>query len=145
MKFDVWVLFKSLPENSSFIKNDKNKWYLTRKLCIFIVISRWNLLTTGNVSEKSCRENHNTHFVFSNIFPKTVPFRRYCVRLWLVRQATAENIIWRLHITRGILKVTDTLSEYKILTAFPQQQWLDENVSMLLLSPYFLQKCANIK
>jgi len=29
-----------------------------------------------NVSDKSCGENHNTHFVFSNIFPKIVPFVR---------------------------------------------------------------------
>jgi len=30
-----------------------------------------------NVSDKSCRENQNTHFVFSNfIFSKIVPFMR---------------------------------------------------------------------
>jgi len=23
-----------------------------------------------NVSDKSCRENQNTHFVFTNVFPK---------------------------------------------------------------------------
>jgi len=28
------------------------------------------------VSDKSCRENQNTHFMFSNVFPKIVPFMR---------------------------------------------------------------------
>jgi len=27
-----------------------------------------------NVSDKTCRGNQNTHFVFSNFFPKIVPF-----------------------------------------------------------------------
>ena len=27
-----------------------------------------------NVSDKSCRENQNTHCMFSNIFPKIMPF-----------------------------------------------------------------------
>jgi len=27
-----------------------------------------------NVSDKNCRENENTHFVFSNCFSKLVPF-----------------------------------------------------------------------
>jgi len=29
-----------------------------------------------NVSDKSCSENQNTHFVFGNFFPKIVPFAR---------------------------------------------------------------------
>jgi len=29
-----------------------------------------------NVSDVSCRENRNTYFVFSNFFPKIVPFMR---------------------------------------------------------------------
>jgi len=31
-------------------------------------ISCWIRLRTRNVSDKSCRENQNTHFVFSNLF-----------------------------------------------------------------------------
>jgi hypothetical protein len=33
-----------------------------------------------SVSDKSCRENENTHSVFSNIFPKIVPFLKECGR-----------------------------------------------------------------
>jgi len=29
-----------------------------------------------NVSDKSCTENQNTHSVFSDFFPKIVPFMR---------------------------------------------------------------------
>jgi hypothetical protein len=42
----------------------------------FFIISRWILLIMRNVSDKSCTDNRNTHFVFSNFFPKIVPFMR---------------------------------------------------------------------
>jgi len=29
-----------------------------------------------NVSDKRCRENQNTHFMFDNFFPKILPFVR---------------------------------------------------------------------
>jgi len=29
-----------------------------------------------NVVDKRCRENQNTHFVYSNFFSKIVPFKR---------------------------------------------------------------------
>ena len=41
----------------------------------FMTISR-GILRMRNVSDKSCRENQNTYFVFNNIFPKIVPFMR---------------------------------------------------------------------
>jgi len=43
----------------------------------FFIISRSVLLRVGNVSDKSCRENQNTHSVFSNFF-----FSRKLYRLW---------------------------------------------------------------
>jgi hypothetical protein len=47
------------------------------------------------------------------------------------RQATDDNIIWRMHIARWVAKAADTHSEYVILIAFPQQEWLSEHASML--------------
>ena len=41
---------------------------------IFLIISRLVLFRMRNVSNKSCRKNQNTHFVFSNSFPRIVPF-----------------------------------------------------------------------
>jgi len=41
-----------------------------------MIISRLILLRMRNISDKSCRENQNTHFVFSDFFPNIVPFMR---------------------------------------------------------------------
>jgi hypothetical protein len=50
--------------------------YLHEYLCMFMIISRSILLRMRNVSDKSCRENQNTHFCFLSFFPKIVPFVR---------------------------------------------------------------------
>ena len=42
----------------------------------FFIKSRSFPFRMRNVSDKSCRENQNTHFVFSNFFSKIVPFMR---------------------------------------------------------------------
>jgi hypothetical protein len=42
--------------------------------CIFLIISRPVLLRMRNVSDKSCRENQNTHIVFSNFFSQILLF-----------------------------------------------------------------------
>jgi hypothetical protein len=39
-------------------------------LCTFMVTSRLILLGMRNVSDRSCRENQNTHFMFNNVFPE---------------------------------------------------------------------------
>jgi hypothetical protein len=68
---------KVCRDNSSFIK------FLTRMtdalhedLFIFMIISRSIFLRMGNIPDESCRENQNTYFMFSNFFPKIVPFMR---------------------------------------------------------------------
>jgi hypothetical protein len=48
---------------------------LHEDLSIFMTTSRSILLRMRNL-DKSCRENQNTHFVFSNMFQKIVPFMR---------------------------------------------------------------------
>ena len=45
--------------------------------------------------------------------------------------ATDEGIIWRMRIACWIPKATETDSEYVILIALPQQQWLHERGSLL--------------
>jgi len=43
----------------------------------------------GNVSDKCCRENQNTHFVFSEFFENLVIYvKKYCT----AGQATDENM-----------------------------------------------------
>jgi hypothetical protein len=105
---------------------------LREDLSTFLIASRSVLLRMRNVSDKSCRENQNTYFAFSNFF-----FRKSC-RVWdnverygRIRQSTDDNIIQRMHFAFWTTKVTDTHSECVILVAFPRQQWLGERATML--------------
>jgi len=44
--------------------------------CTIMIIYRSFLLRMRNVLDHNCREDQNTHFTFSNFFPKIVPFMR---------------------------------------------------------------------
>ena len=48
----------------------------TRDVSACDMISRSLLLRISNVSDESCRDNQNTHFVFNNCIPKVVSFMR---------------------------------------------------------------------
>jgi hypothetical protein len=61
-------------------KFDENNRYtdiLQEDLCVFMRISLSVLPRMRKVSHKHCREKKNTLFVFSNVFPKIMPFMRY--------------------------------------------------------------------
>ena len=63
----------------------------------------------GNVSDKSCRENQNTHFMFNKFFPQKS--RRLCdnvEKYCRAGQATDDNIA---SIACCITKAADTHSE----------------------------------
>jgi hypothetical protein len=47
------------------------------------------------------------------------------------RQATDDNTLRPMRFSCWITKATDTHSEYVILIAFPQLQWLRERSSLL--------------
>jgi hypothetical protein len=47
------------------------------------------------------------------------------------RQATEENIIWRMRFACWITKACSSHSQYVIITTFPRQHWLPERASML--------------
>ena len=83
-----------------------------------------------NMSGKSCKEN-KTHLIFSNVFQKIVPFTRYVEKTVRARQATGDNIIWRMRLACCIPEATDTHSEYVILITFLLQRQLHERASML--------------
>ena len=101
----------------------------------FVTVSRSILLRLRNVSGKSCRENQNTHFVFSN-FPKILPFLFWDNVEWhgSVLQATDDDIIRRVRIVCRVTKTTNTHLECVILTAFARQQWLRECAWLLRLN-----------
>jgi hypothetical protein len=76
MVFDIWTFFENLPGKFVF---DWNPTRITEALhedvFTFMTISRWIILRMRNLWIKSCRENQNTYFMFSNVF------RKSC-RLW---------------------------------------------------------------
>ena len=77
MKFDIWLFFENMSRKLNFHKNlTRVNGTLHEHQYTFLVIFRSVLLGMRNVSDKVCRENQNTHFVFNNFFSKIVPFTR---------------------------------------------------------------------
>jgi len=90
-------IFQYFPKFVEYVqasrKLDRNDEYSTWKPILFFIISRSFLLSIRNVSDKSCRENQNTKFIFNNFF-----FRKSCP-LWdntekyiTAGQATDDNM-----------------------------------------------------
>jgi hypothetical protein len=99
------------------------------------MISRWIVLRMGNISDKICRENQNTHFMFN-----TSLFQNWC-NLWenvtkygRARQARDVSIA-----KAWIAMATDMHTEYVIFIAFLWQQWFHECASM-----YYVQHNPSI-
>jgi len=86
-----------------------------------------------NVSDKSCKENQNTHFVFNNIyfFLKKRAVYEVTGGKKLVESGRSQMTIWHMRIACWIPKATNTHSGCVMLIAFPLQQWLQERASIL--------------
>ena len=86
-----------------------------------------------NVSDKSCRENQNT-LLCSVTFDFYENRASYEIILeYVVGSDRPQLTIFRMRLACWITKVMDTHSEYVILIALPQQQWLRERASELHL------------
>jgi len=98
-----------------------------------MITSRSAFLRIRNVSDKSCRENQNTCFMFSNIFflENRAVYEKECKNI--VEPGRSQMTIRCMRITWWINEVTDTHSKYVIIIVFPLLQWLRERASMLLL------------
>jgi len=95
----------------------------------FSIISCPFVLRIKNISDKSCTETRNTHFIFSSVF------RKSC-RLWnnvenVTQPGRPQMIIWRMRIACWIPKATNTHTSFVTIIAFPLQQWLNERASLL--------------
>ena len=92
---DIWGFFENLSRQFKLHYNlTRITGTLHEDLCTFVVIPRWILPRLRNVSDKRCRKNQNTHFMFNDFF-----IRKSC-RLWdnvkkyvTFRQATNDNIM----------------------------------------------------
>ena len=82
-----------------------------------------------NVSDKSCEENQNRHFMFSFFFPKILPFMRKNEKNTVEPEGPLRTIR-SMRFACMIPKAKNTQSEYVTLTAFPLQQWLHKRSSM---------------
>jgi hypothetical protein len=85
-----------------------------------------------NVSDKSCRENQNTKFMFSKFFFTPEIHAVYEI-MWkyFAERGRPRMTKWRMRIACWMPIPTDTHSEHVILIAFPLQQWLKEGASLL--------------
>jgi len=79
-----------------------------------------------HVSDKSCRENPNTHLILSLFFGKIVPFLDDVGKYGRAREVSDDNtcIIRRLRLAYWVAKAADIHSEYVILLPFARQEWL---------------------
>jgi hypothetical protein len=101
---------KSVEKIKVWFKPDNNNGTLHEDLCTFVIISRWILLRMGNISNKSCRENQNTHFMFNNFFRKSFRLWDNVKKYGTARQVTDDNITQRMRFACSITKATDTLT-----------------------------------
>ena len=84
-----------------------------------------------NVSDKRYKENQNTRFISSNFFSSEN--RAAYEIMWknIVLPGRPQMTVWCMRIACWITKVTNIHSDYVIIMALPQQQWLHERASML--------------
>jgi hypothetical protein len=147
MKFDICVFVENVSRKFKFHKN------LTRTTSTlhedvyytFMIISRWILLRTRNISNKHCREDQNTHFIFNKFFEKSCHLWDNVEKYGTARQATADNIIWRMRFACWITKATDTHSECLILFLFHGKNcYKNAPHSYVKLTLYVLSKSGKV-
>jgi len=82
----------------------------------------------GNVSDRNCRENQNTHFV--SIFFKENRAVYEIIWKYFVEPDRPQMTVWLMHFVCWVTKATDTLRICNTY-CFPRQQWLHERDSLL--------------
>ena len=103
------IFRKCVEEIRVSLTSVKNNGFFTwRPIYVFLIISRSFILRIRNVSDKRCRENQNTHFVFSNFFF----IRKMCCLsiMWKnsVQRGRPQIKIWSMRIACWIPKATNT-------------------------------------
>jgi len=127
IKFDIWAFLKKLSRKFKFhYSRTRIKGTLLEDKYTFLIIAPSILL---RISDKSCREFWNTHYVQQLFLKKCAIYEI----MWknVVERGRPQMTIWRMHIACWIPKTTNMYSEYVILIAFPLQWWLHKYASML--------------
>jgi len=83
------------------------------------MISRPSRLRMENVLDKSCRKIRNTRHMFDSGFPRW--YHAVYEIMWknVAEPERPQMAIWRMRIACWVAKITNTHSEYVMLTAFP--------------------------
>ena len=130
IKCDIWVFFENLLRKFNFHWNPTRiTGTLYEDQYTFFIISHSVLLRMRIVSDRSCRENQNTYFMFSNFFPANRGVYQITLKI-IVEPSRPQMTTWRMRIACWITKATDIHSECVVLNAFPLQQWLHERASI---------------
>ena len=130
IKCDIWVFFENLLRKFNFHWNPTRiTGTLYEDQYTFFIISHSVLLRMRIVSDRSCRENQNTYFMFSNFFPANRAVYQITLKI-IVEPSRPQMTTWRMRIACWITKATDIHSECVVLNAFPLQQWLHERASI---------------
>jgi hypothetical protein len=77
----------------------------------FFIISRSVLLRMRNVSDETCRETRNTHFIFITFFFENRVVYEIMWKNTAAVQATDDNITWRMRIAYWMPKATYTYTQ----------------------------------
>jgi hypothetical protein len=86
--------------------------------CTLLGVSCSFLLRMRNISDKSCRENQNTHFVFSILFLSCCLWNNEG-KYYIAGQATDDCMAYvHMCIAFWISKATNTHAQYVILLLF---------------------------
>jgi hypothetical protein len=114
--YDIWcftIFFRKSVQKIKFRVNlTRTTGTVPEGRYIFLIMSGWILVRMRNTSDKSFRENQNTHFVFSNSFPKN---RDFYEKMWknILRPERTQMKIWRMRIACWI-----TRSDCVIISVF---------------------------
>jgi hypothetical protein len=118
---EIWLLsiFRYLSRKYEFHQNGTRiTGILHEDVFTLVIVSRRTILKMRNLSDRSCRENQNTYFMFNNFFF----FRKSCL-LWdnleefcSVGQNIDRNIIRRMRLACWISLQTHTQNmQYSLL------------------------------
>jgi hypothetical protein len=100
------IFRKSVEKFQVSLISDKIKATLHEDVCIFMIKSSSILLRMSNVSDKICRENQNSHFMYNNVFRKLCHFET----MWknMVEPISPQMTIRRMRIACWIPKAKST-------------------------------------
>jgi hypothetical protein len=148
-KLDIWAFLQHLSRKFKFHYNPKRiTGTLHEDVFTFITIYRWILLSTRNVSNKSCSKNQNTYFTFNNFFLQSCRLWENVEKCGRAREAAHDNLAARCMLDNWGYMPASTCQrpyththphmqvhtqKYVILIALPQQPWFREIVSCYVI------------